>query len=124
MLVSIEDTPHLIVRTATPARRIPGFSSLGLDGPVHERKRRAVEAIDSDQHGIAVGAPPVDEVAILGSLALGENEQLALRLSNPSAAEFSPGDPGGQLSPAVIRDAAATNSSCERMGVAPYRPAR
>lgn len=119
VLVSVEDTPDLVVRATAGSAFLPSLSSPGGGSTVDQRERPAVKRVHGDQHGVTKRAPPMDEVAILCPLALCEDEELASRLRCPSSLDGWPGRRGVQLSPAVMRAAAAANSSCDRMGVPP-----
>lgn len=82
-----------------------------------------MERIDGDQEAVPEPPPPGQQVAPLGLLSLSEDENLPPRsvLSRPA------GRPGGALcqrAPAASNSTAATNSWCDRIGVAPYRPSR
>lgn len=109
VLVAIEHTPHLIVRTAATSLVFLRLGALGLDGVVHKLQRPAVERVDRDEHPIAELPPPVDEVTILGPFAFGENEDLVTIGRGPLSSE-APRMARVQLSTAVMRSAAATNS--------------
>ena len=59
MLVNVEYAPDLIVCTATATFGLPDLLAFGVDCMLNELKRTATEWVDSDEHTLAVSAPPV-----------------------------------------------------------------
>ena len=109
MLVSVEDAPHFIMRLAQAAALLASFTTLRLDGAVHELKRAAVELVDGDNRRIPELSTPIHEIAVLRTLALCEDQELAPRNRRAGAAERPSRLTRRQWSAEVISSAAAAN---------------
>lgn len=123
VLVHVEDAPDLIMGTASSAPGVPFRPALCFDGVLHELERCAAKGVDRYQHPIPMSSSPVREIAIFGRETLHEDEKLqtlSRRCRPPRRRRAFP-----QRGPTDATSRAVSANCCsERMGVAPYRPAR
>ena len=76
VLVTVEDTPDLVVGAAAPFPRVASFISLRLNCSLDELQGAASMRVDLDQYSVAVLTAPIREVQLLGAKALDEHEQI------------------------------------------------
>lgn len=110
MFIAIEDAPDLVVCLPFTSALLSCFAALGFDGAINELERAPVKGIDRDDRGASELAAPVDEVTILRTFALGEDQELTSADGASGAAGRARRRPRYQFSPAVIISAAAANS--------------
>ena len=124
MLIDIKDAPVFAISVTAAAPRRLEISRAPHGSLLDERQRRSVEVVNGDDDPLSVRPAPVREVDRLGLLAfcedkdrmsLGRIGDSSLRLTAAFGAH--PGLP-------VALSATSANSSAERIGVAPYLPAR
>ncbi len=125
VLVTIEHAPYLVVGPPASLPSVPGFDSPRLYGSLDELKRGATVVVYLDPYAVAVLAAPICQVDFLGTKTLNEHEQLGqqsgfrgapVRAARPAVVQLR--------SPDVMSSAETSNSRCDRIGAAPYRPAR
>lgn len=109
MFITVEDAPDLVVRSALAPSLCPRFAALRIGRTIHQLERSPVEVVDSHSDGVTELTPPVHEVAVLGSLAFREHQELASCHRSSGAAGRAARLAWCQCSPAVIISAAAAN---------------
>jgi len=126
VLVTIEHAPYLVVGSPAPLPLVPGFDSLRLYCSFDELQRTATVVVYLDPHAVTVLAVPIGQIDFLSSKTLNEHEQLRQQCGLRGAPSRWAARPAvTQLrSPDVMSSAETSNSRCDRIGVAPYRPAR
>jgi len=125
MLINIEHAPNGGIAPA-PA---PVGLALGLALRCHctldESEGRPTTGIDGDKYVVSKKATQRQEVAVLRLRTLHQDENLGPRGILPSPLRPTGSSPRTHRPPEeVMRSAAAANCCAERIGVAPYRPAR
>ena len=124
VLIHVERAPDVAVRTATTASRLAFRGTLGLNGTLDQCEWCTAAGVHRDQNVVAQLASQRQEVSVLRLLALNEDEDLwTSGLLAPSTWRTRPSPRTHRLVD-VMRSAAAANCCAERIGVAPYRPAR
>jgi hypothetical protein len=119
MFISVEYAPDFVVCFSLASRLSSRLDVFRLGGVVDELQRAAMEVVDCHDNRIPERTPPIDEVPVLGLLALAENQEFTSCQRRTCAAEMPPRLSRRQLSPAVMNSAAAANSSWDRIGIAP-----
>lgn len=110
MFITIKDAPNLVVCLAFTSALLSRFAALGFDRAINELERSSMKGIDGDDRGVSELAAPIDEVTVLRTFALGENQELTSADRASRAAGRAGRRPRCQCSPAVIISAAAANS--------------
>jgi hypothetical protein len=126
VLVAVKDAPDLVVSAPAFLCCFACLGALCFHGSLDKLQWAAPERIYRDIDPIAVSPVPVSEVLLFCAFSLDEREQLKSECGpgNASSRRPYPFAPVHGWSPEVVRSAAASNSWRERIGVAPYRPAR
>lgn len=121
VLVTVEDTPNLVVGAPAALACVASFASLRFNGSFDELQGAAPKGVDLDSYSVAVLAAPVCEVQVFGAKALDEREQIEQNCGSGGPPPRWPACPSSaQLrSPYVMSSAEASNSWRDRIGVAP-----
>jgi hypothetical protein len=76
MLVTVEDTPNLVVGPPAASLRFTSFASLRFNSSLDELQGSASIRIELDPYSVAALAAPVCEVQVLGTKTFDEHEQV------------------------------------------------
>lgn len=126
VIIDIEDAPDLVVRPPPRTASLQSVSALSSYRLLDELERAAMITSDRDQGSLSAPLRPVGDIPLLGSFSFDEDQEFPSDgVSGNAPPRWTTGSPWAQERlPDVISSVTAANSWRERIGVAPYLPAR